>query len=46
MSLQRRREVYSLACEFDLLIIEDDPYVFLQFNDGAPSPIAPHPSVP
>ena len=29
----RRKEIYALACEFDLFIIEDDPYYFLHFGD-------------
>ncbi|KAK6323331.1 hypothetical protein J4Q44_G00056700 [Coregonus suidteri] len=32
MTTQRKREVYELAREYDLLIIEDDPYYFLQFD--------------
>ena len=28
----RRKEIYSVCCEFDLLIVEDDPYFFLQFE--------------
>nr|XP_045615973.1 kynurenine/alpha-aminoadipate aminotransferase, mitochondrial-like [Procambarus clarkii] len=26
-----RREIYSIACEHDLIILEDDPYYFLHF---------------
>ncbi|XP_040887059.1 kynurenine/alpha-aminoadipate aminotransferase, mitochondrial [Toxotes jaculatrix] len=32
MTLQRKKEVYELARLYDMLIIEDDPYYFLQFN--------------
>uniref|UniRef100_A0A4W5PW74 Aminoadipate aminotransferase n=1 Tax=Hucho hucho TaxID=62062 RepID=A0A4W5PW74_9TELE len=32
MTTQRKREVYELARQYDLLIIEDDPYYFLQFD--------------
>ncbi|KAI1888272.1 hypothetical protein AGOR_G00183310 [Albula goreensis] len=32
MTTERKREVYELAREYDLLIIEDDPYYFLQFQ--------------
>ncbi|KAG7461963.1 hypothetical protein MATL_G00196690 [Megalops atlanticus] len=32
MTTERKREVYQLAREYDLLIIEDDPYYFLQFE--------------
>lgn len=33
LSEARRREIYALACEYDFLILEDDPYYFLQFID-------------
>ncbi|XP_042875444.1 kynurenine/alpha-aminoadipate aminotransferase, mitochondrial-like [Penaeus japonicus] len=36
MSEARRREIYALACEYDFLILEDDPYYFLQFIDDLP----------
>ncbi|XP_053716611.1 kynurenine/alpha-aminoadipate aminotransferase, mitochondrial isoform X2 [Synchiropus splendidus] len=32
MTTERKREVYQLAREYDMLIIEDDPYYFLQFH--------------
>uniref|UniRef100_A0A0P4WH93 Aminotransferase class I/classII large domain-containing protein n=1 Tax=Scylla olivacea TaxID=85551 RepID=A0A0P4WH93_SCYOL len=32
MSENRMRELYSLACEYDFLIMEDDPYYFLQYD--------------
>ncbi|XP_065150424.1 kynurenine/alpha-aminoadipate aminotransferase, mitochondrial [Paramisgurnus dabryanus] len=32
MTLDRKQEVYKLARKYDLLIIEDDPYYFLQFQ--------------
>ncbi|KAM6949080.1 kynurenine/alpha-aminoadipate aminotransferase, mitochondrial [Aplochiton taeniatus] len=32
MTTQRKRDVYELARQYDMLIIEDDPYYFLQFN--------------
>lgn len=37
MSLERRKEVLRLATEHDLLIIEDDPYYYLQFGERLPS---------
>lgn len=40
MPLQRKQEVYELACEFDLLLLEDDPYYILQFRNGVLSSIA------
>ncbi|KAH7008173.1 pyridoxal phosphate-dependent transferase [Ilyonectria destructans] len=30
-SVHRRKEIYKLASEYDLLIIEDEPYWYLQF---------------
>ncbi|CAL8325879.1 unnamed protein product [Lota lota] len=32
MTTQRKQEVYELARLYDMLIIEDDPYYFLQFD--------------
>lgn len=32
ISLERRREIYKICQEFDLLIFEDDPYFFLQYE--------------
>jgi len=32
LSEERRDQLYSIAQEFDLLILEDDPYHFLQFG--------------
>ncbi|KAI3651073.1 hypothetical protein MP228_004554 [Amoeboaphelidium protococcarum] len=31
-SLERRREIYAICREYDLLILEDDPYYFLQYS--------------
>lgn len=31
LSVKRRQEIYSLCCEYDIIIIEDDPYWYLQF---------------
>ena len=30
----RRKEIYQLAAEHDMLILEDDPYYYLQFLPG------------
>ncbi|KAK4021940.1 hypothetical protein OUZ56_007428 [Daphnia magna] len=30
--LSRRKEIYQIAKDFDLIIFEDDPYYFLQFD--------------
>ncbi|XP_075053823.1 kynurenine/alpha-aminoadipate aminotransferase, mitochondrial isoform X2 [Mixophyes fleayi] len=32
LTAERKREIYQLAQEYDLIIVEDDPYYFLQFN--------------
>ncbi|KAL4244607.1 Class-I pyridoxal-phosphate-dependent aminotransferase-like protein [Abortiporus biennis] len=34
LNLQRRKEIYAIACKYDLVIIEDDPYYFLQYSDS------------
>ncbi|KAJ8602921.1 hypothetical protein MRB53_042305 [Persea americana] len=31
LSLQRRRDIYALCQKYDILIVEDDPYWYLQF---------------
>lgn len=33
LSLQRRQEIYQICSEHDLIILEDDPYYFLTFDD-------------
>ncbi len=38
LPLERRRAIYELACEHDLLVIEDDPYEFLRY-DGEKVPL-------
>ncbi|XP_077000600.1 kynurenine/alpha-aminoadipate aminotransferase, mitochondrial isoform X3 [Tamandua tetradactyla] len=38
LTSDRKQEIYKLARQYDFLIIEDDPYYFLQFNKSwAPS---------
>ncbi|XP_071848039.1 kynurenine/alpha-aminoadipate aminotransferase, mitochondrial-like [Apostichopus japonicus] len=32
LTLERRRDIYKICQDYNLLIIEDDPYYFLQFN--------------
>jgi len=29
----RRREIYQLCCQYNLLLLEDDPYYYLQFGE-------------
>ena len=36
--LERRQEIYQIAKDFDLIIFEDDPYYFLQFDEVIPPP--------
>ncbi|KAI1438730.1 aromatic amino acid aminotransferase 1 [Xylaria sp. CBS 124048] len=31
LSIQRRREIYQICSKYDVIIIEDDPYWYLQF---------------
>lgn len=31
---ERKREVYRIAQEYDLIIVEDDPYYMLQYREG------------
>lgn len=33
LPLERRREIYRLCCEYNLLLLEDDPYYYLQFEE-------------
>ncbi|GAB4818408.1 hypothetical protein N2152v2_005454 [Parachlorella kessleri] len=41
--LERRKEIYLICREFGILIIEDDPYFFLQYPQGpAKVPGIPH----
>ena len=42
MDAARKKEIYSLACAHDLVILEDDPYYHLNFA----GPSAPVPCVP
>ena len=30
MSAKRKKEIYDICCEYDILILEDDPYFYLQ----------------
>ncbi|XP_071549689.1 kynurenine/alpha-aminoadipate aminotransferase, mitochondrial-like [Panulirus ornatus] len=33
MDETRRRDIYNIACENDFIILEDDPYYFIQFTE-------------
>jgi aromatic amino acid aminotransferase I len=41
MSIERRRAIYAVAQEFDLIIIEDDPYYHLQYHESPDTPLLP-----
>lgn len=34
--LERRKEIYRLACEYDFLILDDDPYCFISYSNEKP----------
>lgn len=29
----RRKQIYELSCKYDFIILEDDPYMFLNYTD-------------
>lgn len=37
LSLQRRREIYALCSKYDIIIVEDDPYWYLQYPTSTAS---------
>ncbi|KAH7102076.1 L-tyrosine:2-oxoglutarate aminotransferase [Auriculariales sp. MPI-PUGE-AT-0066] len=41
LTVERRQKIYKIARKHDLLILEDDPYYFLQYKDGSPASEAP-----
>jgi aromatic amino acid aminotransferase I len=38
MSARRKKEIYDICVEFDVIIVEDDPYYFLQEGPYVPKP--------
>ncbi|XP_071549994.1 kynurenine/alpha-aminoadipate aminotransferase, mitochondrial-like [Panulirus ornatus] len=36
MDETRRRDIYNIACENDFIVLEDDPYYFIQFTEKTP----------
>ncbi|XP_043469350.1 kynurenine/alpha-aminoadipate aminotransferase, mitochondrial-like [Leptopilina heterotoma] len=36
LPLERRKEIYRIACDYNFLILDDDPYHFMYFTDEAP----------
>ena len=39
MPLARKAEIYAICRQYDVVIIEDDPYYYLQFPDASGAPI-------
>lgn len=35
LSIKRRKEIYELCCKYDIIVVEDDPYWYLQFPSAA-----------
>lgn len=35
LSLERRKAIYELCCKYDIIIVEDDPYWYMQFPTAA-----------
>lgn len=33
LSVERRKAIYALACKYDFIIVEDEPYYFLQMDE-------------
>lgn len=40
ISLERRKEIYRIAQDYDLIIFEDDPYYFLSFEEVSEGSVA------
>ena len=38
--LDRRRQIYSICCKHDVIILEDGPYLYLQFSASSVAPRA------
>jgi len=38
-TLERKQKVYQICSEHDIVIIEDDPYYYLQYSLGAGWPV-------
>lgn len=39
LSIQRRKEIYALCSRYDIIIVEDDPYWFLQYPPASNQPL-------
>jgi len=40
LGVQRRKDIYAICCKYDVIIIEDDPYWYLQFPSANKSSMA------
>ncbi|KAF9247270.1 pyridoxal phosphate-dependent transferase [Melanogaster broomeanus] len=36
MSIERKKQIYDICCRYDVVIVEDDPYYFLQMSNYIP----------
>ncbi|KAF1962420.1 PLP-dependent transferase [Byssothecium circinans] len=43
LSVARRTEIYAICVKYDVVIVEDDPYWYLQYPSNAPSAATPKP---
>ncbi|KAF1998182.1 aromatic amino acid aminotransferase 1 [Amniculicola lignicola CBS 123094] len=44
LGVDRRLEIYALCVKYDIIIVEDDPYWYLQFPTSSPSAVHPKPA--
>lgn len=44
LSVERRTAIYALCVKYDVVIIEDDPYWYLQYPSSSPGSVAPRPT--
>lgn len=44
LGIARRKEIYALCVKYDIIIVEDDPYWYLQFPSSTPDIITPKPA--
>ena len=39
LTAERRRDIYQICCDYDILILEDDPYYFLHYGHEPAPPV-------
>ncbi len=44
LSVARRTEIYALCVKYDIIIVEDDPYWYLQYPSSSRSSVTPKPA--